>query len=223
METNLTQDFFDSVGKAYEDAYAQSPGLLEFVQSAIQDLSKDSTILDVGCGTGKPVSSMLAAGGFRVFGIDRSAVMVDLCRAQVPGATFEQVDMLTYTPNSRFDAIFAIFCTFALSREQIADLISKFSQWLSPSGTLYLGTIAADDYPTKPSHYDSDGLYASGIDNNFMGKTVTISLLSKQGWQVFLEEEGLQITETTTRTFTSPLGAQCDQEQHYFIKARRAR
>ena len=217
METNLTGDFFDSIGKTYESAYAHDDGLLELLQSAIAELPKETLVLDVGCGTGKPVSSTLAANGYRVMGIDRSKVMIDLCRMQVPEASFEQVDMLDYDPMSKFGAIFAIFCTFALSRPQTVDLLRKLSQWLSPQGKLYIGTIVADDYPTEPSHYDTDGLYASGMDNQFMSQTVTISLLSKQGWETFLREQGLQILETSSREFQP--AAQCGKEQHYFIKA----
>ena len=217
METNLTRDFFDSVGKAYESTYAGNACLLDFLKGAVEELPKGSMILDVGCGTGKPVSSTLAAHGYRVTGIDRSKVMIDLCRTQVPGATFEQVDMLDYDPGTKFGAIFAVFCTFALSRAQTVELLRKLSQWLLPKGKLYIVTIAADDYPTEPSHYDTDGLYASGMDNEFMGQTVTISLLSKQGWETFLGKEGLQILETTTHEFDP--GAQCGKEQHYFIKA----
>ena len=219
MDTNLTQDFFDRIGKRYESAYSHDKGLIAFINAAIQELPAGSMVLDVGCGTGNPVSSMLAASGLRVLGIDRSKVMIDLCRVQVPNASFEQVDMLSYDPPSRFDAIFPILSLFALSRQQMTDLLLKFSQWLRPQGKLYIAIVAAEDDPNAASHYDSDGLYAGGINNEFMGETVKIALLSKEGWRVFLEQAGFRISSTSEHDFVPPSDAQSATERHYFIRA----
>lgn len=146
---------------------------------------------------------MLAVHGYRALGIDRSQVMIDLCRSRVSAGSFEKADVLNYTltAHQHFDAIFAIFVTFALSHDRYARLLASFSTWLSPKGRLYLGTIEADDYPTEQSHFDTDSLYASGMDNDFMGKKVKISLLSKKGWESFLQQEGIQILAATTRSF----------------------
>ncbi|MCJ1324840.1 hypothetical protein MMC10_001502 [Thelotrema lepadinum] len=219
METNLTENFFDHHAKAYETTYADNPGILEFLERAAGKLPPSAAILDVGCGTGKPVSSTLAAQGYRVYGIDRSQAMIDLCRAQVPSGSFEKADMLTYSPKMQFDAIFGVFVFFALSRRQLSETLFKFSRWLKPGGTLCLGVIAADGYAAEPCNFDSDGLFASDVDNEFLGEKVKISLVTRKGWKIFLEQGGFEIVETATYTFRLPLNVGEGVEQHDFIIA----
>ncbi|MCJ1225563.1 hypothetical protein MMC12_002212 [Toensbergia leucococca] len=222
METTLTEEFFDQVGETHGNLNVNMAGLHDFIRKALGQLPSIARVLDVGCGTGKPVSSTLAASGHRVFGIDISQVMIDLSRRQVPSGSFEKADMLEYIPNAKFDVIFAIFSFFSFSRQQLCEMLSNFSEWLLPNGLLFLGTIAADDYPTNPSNYDSDGLCASGLDNKFMGHTFKISLFTKQGWSMALERAGFEIMDTETTLYKAPPDAQCEEQEYlYFIQARK--
>ena len=109
MEPELSQNIFDCIGKDYEDTYADNKPLYELVQRAAKQLPSTSGILDVGSGTGKPVSDSLAAHDHRVHWIDTLKVMIDLSREQVPNAIFELADMLEYAPSEKFDAVFAMF------------------------------------------------------------------------------------------------------------------
>ena len=229
METNLTEEFFDRLGKDYEEAYANNEPLHELIEEASKILPPEASILDVGSGTGKPVASMFAADkkNFRVHGIDRSKVMIDLSREQVPQATFERVDMMTYSPGERFDAIFAIFVFFALSRPQYLDLLSNFSQWLKPNGVLYLGALAAEDYdpdpefPIEKSQWDSDGMFVSGVEHKFMGDQVQISMLSRAGWALSLDQTGFEVIKARGGDLVPAKGHLYGKHDYYYIRARK--
>jgi len=90
-EISLTaQEVFDSIGPAYEDAFA---GLLEQTSSVDWLLTqlKDAGVetarfVDMGCGTGRPVCLSLANAGHDVLGIDVSPVMVAAARERVSNA-----------------------------------------------------------------------------------------------------------------------------------------
>ncbi|KAK3633783.1 hypothetical protein LTR22_019967 [Elasticomyces elasticus] len=77
------------------------------VSHAIAHLTPGSRILDVGCGTGVPVSQMLAEAGMKVTGTDVAPKMVERARRRVEG-NFEVADMANYAPKSSYDAIFFI-------------------------------------------------------------------------------------------------------------------
>ena len=68
------EQVFDSLGSAYETAFAGLPEQVMSVKWLLAQLNEDAhkraTILDVGCGTGRPVCSMLADAGHDVLGID---------------------------------------------------------------------------------------------------------------------------------------------------------
>lgn len=71
---------FNYLGNRYEDAYLDSPNLQDFVRNAISTLAPHSHVLDVGCGTGKPVADMVARDGHSVHGIDIAEEMVGIAR-----------------------------------------------------------------------------------------------------------------------------------------------
>jgi len=93
-----TKAFYDSLGKRYEDIYGHDTGLLDAVARWLDQLPSDARVIDCGCGTGRPVAEMVMRSGRAVHGIDLSEKMVEICREQVPGGTFQAVSMLEYEP-----------------------------------------------------------------------------------------------------------------------------
>lgn len=97
MEIVSAETLFNYLGKRYEDAYANSPNLESVIQNDLDGLKPGSLVLDVGCGTGKPVAAMVASAGHVVYGIDVAEEMVKIARSQVQG-TFEKADLRKYNP-----------------------------------------------------------------------------------------------------------------------------
>jgi SAM-dependent methyltransferase len=54
-----------------------------------QTLPRDAKVLDLGCGTGVPISQALIERGFRVHGVDASPTMIAAFRARYPGVPLE--------------------------------------------------------------------------------------------------------------------------------------
>jgi 2-polyprenyl-3-methyl-5-hydroxy-6-metoxy-1,4-benzoquinol methylase len=50
-------------------------------------LPHGGTVLDLGCGTGLPISQVLIEGGFEVYGVDASTKMVAAFRARFPNVS----------------------------------------------------------------------------------------------------------------------------------------
>ncbi|MGI8508733.1 MAG: class I SAM-dependent methyltransferase [Gemmatimonadaceae bacterium] len=59
------------------------------VNAFTRSLAPCSRVLDLGCGTGMPISQFLIQRGFDVFGIDSSARMIESFRANCPKAHVE--------------------------------------------------------------------------------------------------------------------------------------
>ena len=225
QSTMSTAEFFSSLGSKYEDAFGHDAGLLAFIREALLHLPPSSVVLDVGCGTGKPVASSLAAAGHRVIGIDLSDTMVELSRKAVPSGSFEVADMRDYVPKEQVNAVFSILSHLQMGREGIEEMVGKWARWLEVGGLLMICTLPAEDCEHRGPNagYDADGRCARNLEFRFMGGTATGTAFTREGWRVLLEEKGFSIVHTNTEVFVPPEEAQCDPEPHYYIIAKKER
>ena len=94
-------------------------------------------VLDLGCGTGLPISQVLIEGGFHVYGVDASPSMVAAFRASFPEvpverAAVEDSDFFGRT----FDAVVAWGLLFLLEEQTQRQVIDKIARVLKPGGRL---------------------------------------------------------------------------------------
>ncbi|KAG8531937.1 uncharacterized protein KY384_003573 [Bacidia gigantensis] len=218
-----SESLFNALGKDYEDVFGHDAGLLRVVERFISYLSPDARVLDCGSGTGKPVAHMIASANRSVHGIDLSEAMIELSRKQVPTATFEQCNMLSYSPPpGSFGGATASLSLFELTRAQLTTMVANWARWLRPGGYLLIATMGAEDVEgTREEMYDEDGECASGIPFTFMGSRVYLTLFTKKGWERLLEGAGFEIVETQRDLFSPPKEAKCDEEKHLFLIARK--
>lgn len=80
-------------------------------------LSPGDPVLDVGCGSGRPMAAALLERGFRVTGVDSSARLVAHATADLSAGRFVQADMRTLDLGQTFAGILAWHSLFHLSPE----------------------------------------------------------------------------------------------------------
>ena len=214
--------FFDSIGGSYEDSYSKNIGLLKFLPKAISLFPAESKVLDIGCGTGTPVASMIASAGHHVTGIDISPSMIELSRKAVPEGQFYVANMLEFVSREQpINAVLAIFSLFFLSREEIEMMCRKWSEWLAAGGVLCITTVAADSYDPVVGHYYGGHLDARHVPFRFMGLNIELTLLTKKGWSSIPETVGFEFVHTEEYWFVPPAEANSDSEMEYFIIVRK--
>lgn len=218
------QTMFDEIAKRYEGAFSEDPSLHQIIDRSLGLLEPNSSVLDVGCGTGRPVLYRLAAAGHRVTGIDISPEMLDIAKKQVDG-DFHQADMTKYVPARQFDAIFAIFSLFNSSYEQICSMMLKFREWLRPGGRLILATIPSDCMFDDKSLYDESGKWVDTKPMYFMGHEFPGSAATVEGWHDVLHTAGFGIESELNYKFSPPdaTAHKADPDHHYLVARRTQR
>ena len=78
-------------------------------------LRPGDAVLDVGCGSGRPMAAALIGRGLRVTGVDSSASLIAHASADLPGGRFLQADMRTLDLGETFAGILAWHSLFHLS------------------------------------------------------------------------------------------------------------
>ena len=219
MESNSAEALFDSLNIRYEEEYADNPHLEKTVREVIGMLEPGSKVLDVGCGTGIPVASMLAAAGMQVMGIDISQRMINIVQKQVAGS-FIKADMVRYEPSEVYDAVFVAFSHMQLSFQDLHSSMLKYAASLRDDGLLVMATVPSDNYVQDKSLYDETGSYVEDFRAPFMGTEVTTTLFTTQGLLNFLQSLGLEILDSKFAQF-QPKSSSFDPEDQLFIIAKR--
>jgi SAM-dependent methyltransferase len=199
-------ELFDAIGSGYQDAFGRPPVVDRAVRQLLESLPPAARVLDIGSGTGRPVAQDLAAAGHRVTGLDVSPVMVDLARAQVPGAEFVCADVREWTsaPES-WDAVCAFFPFLQMSRADTEGVLADIARWLVPGGSLSLVTVPMD---------------AEDVPVEFLGRLVRLTSFAAPDLVSRVEAAGLRIVGTHSEVFEPDKpGAQA--EEHLLITARR--
>ena len=210
---------FDALNIDYEKAYCDNPFKVACIQTAISMLQPSSRVLDVGCGTGKPVSELLSNAGLEVSGFDISPKMVNYAQSRIKG-TFFVSDMLEYKPEGKFAGVFIIFAHLQLSYADFQAAVYKFSLALEPGGILALGQMPADKYVRAESHWDETKTYVENYNAPFMGEMLPTLALSAEGQLEFIRSMGLEVVSNKIDTF-QPNNRKCLPEEQQYIIARR--
>lgn len=78
-------------------------------------LAPGDAVLDVGCGSGRPMAAALLERGFRVTGIDSSPRLIAHAVSDLPQARFVQADMRAFDLGEIFSGVLAWHSLFHLS------------------------------------------------------------------------------------------------------------
>jgi SAM-dependent methyltransferase len=199
---------FDYIGERYDEAFPHKDGQVEAGEWLIARMTPGARVLDAGCGTGEPTARRLVEAGAQVTGIDISPVMLELARANVPGADFRLLDIADAGPElGRFDAVVAFFSLLMLPRAEIPGALAGLHRLLRPRGWLVLAMVEAD-VDDLPIPFLGVSVHVSGF---FMGELRRLT-----------REAGFEIFEERTLKY-APRSKQALPEIQQFLYCRRAR
>jgi SAM-dependent methyltransferase len=100
-------------------------------------LPRGSNVLDLGCGPGFPLTSVLVDEELNVYGVDGAPSFVDAFRRNLPGIPIlcDAVQTSKFF-NRTFDAVLAWGLMFLLKVEDQQHLVQRFAELLAPKGRL---------------------------------------------------------------------------------------
>jgi SAM-dependent methyltransferase len=99
-------------------------------------ISRGGTILDLGCGSGKPMAAYLLAQGFDICGIDSSTTMISLARVSFPHCQWIVHDMRSLELNRRFAGIMTWDSFFHLFYDEQRQMFPIFRNHTDPGAPL---------------------------------------------------------------------------------------
>ncbi|MDC0746088.1 class I SAM-dependent DNA methyltransferase [Polyangium mundeleinium] len=190
---------FDAIGEKYDEVFADKRAQVEATRWLAERLAPGDRVLDVGCGSGIPTAKLLVEAGLSVHGIDVSKEMLRLARRNAPGATFEQVDMVTFSPEpGSFGGVAAFFSLLMLRKSEIPAALGKITRALRPGGYLVVSMVEGDfDFFELP----------------FLGHAIHVSAYPQEELEGVLREAGFEILDMEVVNF--PAEEQVERQLYY--------
>lgn len=115
-------------------------------------------ILDFGCGYGRTLADLVAAGYENVVGVDFSFRMLQRCRSQLPDVRLVQNDgqMIPLQRHSvDLVLLFAVLTCIPRNEDQ-RDLLQEIRRVLCPSGLLYISDLLLNHDSRNLERYERD-------------------------------------------------------------------
>lgn len=153
------------------------------VRDWARTLPGGATVLDLGCGTGLPITKVLVDEGLKVYAIDAAPSLVAAFRRNLPGIPIacESVEVSPFFDRT-FDGVVAWGLMFLLSPEAQRSLIEKIAGILVPGGRLLFTSCAG----VEPLVWN-DAM--TGLESRSLGAVEYRRLLSAVGLTVTSEYE----------------------------------
>lgn len=172
------------------------------IDAAIKHLQPSASILDVGCGSGKPIAEYLIKNGFDVYGLDFSEKLIKYAEQVIPKEKLFIADISDFTTDIKFDAIICWFTLFHLHANNHFHVLKKFHSLLKPNGILLI-TFA--DTSCEPGDSDFKVVDKYTIESEMYGEkfwhsgnpaSVNSELVKKSSFEIItdrIDQPGNQV------------------------------
>jgi SAM-dependent methyltransferase len=169
---------------AWAEKRADLPGrLMEagWLDRFIGLLPPRPSVLDIGCGSGEPMSRYLIDRGSDVTGVDSAPEMIAMCRDRYPRQTWRVADMRTLSLDHTFGGILAWDSFFHLRHDDQRRMFPVFRAHAAP--------LAALMFTSGPSHGEAIG--------TFEGEPLYHASLDGTEYRALLDENGFTVVAHT--------------------------
>ena len=204
---SLVRSGYDQCAAAYHESRKSQAG--RELDALLGVLDDGAAVLDIGCGAGVPVARTLAER-FSVTGVDISASMIELARANVPAGRFIRADVTSveFAPSS-FDAATAFYSIFHIPRTEHPALFRRIHDWLKPGGYL----LCLLPRYNEETYIDS-----------FFGATMYWSSYAVEDYERILTDVGFDLLEKSIvgSGFDESVGAEPESHPVVFAQKRKA-
>lgn len=169
---------YDRVAAAFDRARDKSLFERRWLDRMLNH-ARGRRVLDLGCGSGRPIASYLADRRAQVTGVDGSAAMVALFQQTLPRCEVIHADMRGLDLGREFDAILAWNSFFHLSTDDQRAMFATFAAHAAPQAVLMF----------------TSGPDAGEAIGEVEGEPVYHASLSPQDYSRLLENHGFDVVD----------------------------
>lgn len=179
----MNRDGYDSIASQWDTARSKFSGReIEYLDAFLDGLTVPSGILDLGCGTGRPIAESLLERGHRVTGVDQSAGMLELARKRLPAGIWIESRIEDFESAEPYDGIVCWDAMFHIERGCHDYLIHRMAGMLVAGGRLML-SFGGSDHPAF-----TDTMYGETFFYDSHPPEVELEILRSSGFELLISE-----------------------------------
>lgn len=179
----MNRDSYNAIASSWDAArvalHGREPAYLD---ALLAGLSERASVLDLGCGTGRPMAEYILARGHHVTGVDQAEALLEMARTRFPGATWIHGSIEAFVATTPFDAIVCWDALFHVERAEHEALFARFATMLRPGGRLML-TFGGSDHPAF-----TDTMFGRRFFYDSHPPERTLAMLASQGFVPLVSE-----------------------------------
>jgi SAM-dependent methyltransferase len=117
-----------------------------FLDRLTNSLLRGARILDLGCGTGRPVAEFLIRQGYAVTGVDQAEDLLALARERLPEGRWLQAKMEEFEPDEEYDGAVVWDSLFHIPRKHHEPILRSVLRSLR-TGSKVMLTVGGSEHP----------------------------------------------------------------------------
>jgi predicted TPR repeat methyltransferase len=135
----------------------------EFLDILIKNTPKNGDVLDLGCGTGLPISKIIYDSGLKVTGLDVSDEMIKHFKENLPNTTALRMPMTEFNAKNEYDAIVSSYSMLCLPFGDFVAVAGKISEALKNNGYFLLFLNEGDSKQGQVQEVNGEQLFSMGM------------------------------------------------------------
>ncbi|ENU29207.1 hypothetical protein F991_02934 [Acinetobacter sp. CIP-A165] len=180
MQADLAKNIID-IYKKHGRAWTERRGnhLYEktWLDQFLALIPPHSQLLDLGCGSAKPIAAYLIEHGHQITGVDASDAMIEMAQSNFPEQRWIQQDFRHFNVDQKFQGILAWDSFFHLTHDDQRKMFASFTHH-ARTGTVLMFT-------SGPAHGEAIG--------EMFGEPLYHASLAADEYRTLLEQHGFEV------------------------------
>jgi len=179
----LNRPSYNAIASAWDAARVSLHGRERAcLETMLDGVDAPANVLDLGCGTGRPIAAHILGRGHHLTGVDQAEALLDLARSRFPAARWIQGDIETFETDERFGAIVCWDTLFHIERSAHARLFEHFAAMSLPGARLML-TVGGSEHPAF-----TDTMFGHTFFYDSHPPRVVLEMLAEAGFRPIVAE-----------------------------------
>jgi cyclopropane fatty-acyl-phospholipid synthase-like methyltransferase len=187
IDSAINRGSYDAIAREWDEARASFHGSeRRYLDAMLDGLATPARILDLGCGTGRPMAEYVLLRGHHVTGVDQSEKLLAIARARFPQGKWIRSRIEDFPVDvdstSAYDGAIAWDSLFHIERERHEGILGKVHRALATGGRLML-TAGGSAHPAfTDTMFDHEFFYDSHTPERL------VELLRELGFEIVVNE-----------------------------------